>query len=115
MTFDPSEFLRLARSLATKSDLDEAEARTVVSRCCYALFLRAREALTAERLVTPTSSGRDHALVTRALQQANPFAGAVLGILRDQRNRSDYDLAATVDARLAREAVSLAQAASDEL
>lgn len=90
--FDPTGFLRIARSLVSRGDADEAELRTAVGRAYYGVFLVARERLTSTGEITPTWTSEDHwAVITALRSRGGPF-GDQLHRLRRERNRDDYDL-----------------------
>src|SRR3954454_22798161 len=83
--FDPEDFLRLAERLVRLNN--EAEVRTAIGRAYYAVFLKARTNLSANRFVQ-TGSARDHGLVAGALADEDDVLE--LGRLRQARNRADY-------------------------
>jgi len=83
--FDPEDFLRLAERLVRSNN--EAEVRTAIGRAYYAVFLKARTNLSANRFVQ-TGSARDHGLVAGALADEDDVLE--LGRLRQARNRADY-------------------------
>jgi uncharacterized protein (UPF0332 family) len=109
MTFEPAEFLKLARQLVDASDATEAQLRTAVSRSYYSAFLLARERLVARGDLRPTATGADHRHVIRTLQRDPSRLGRRLDLLRDQRNRADYDLPLEVTPESAKQAVDLAE------
>ena len=110
MSFNPHDFLMLARALATAGNSHEAEYRTAVSRAYYAAHLQARERLVAAGELVPTRSGEDHRLIVRRLRARGGSEGDQLDWLRIRRIRADYRLGAVMTAVQARQAVDVAQA-----
>ncbi len=92
MSFDWSEYLRLAKDLAKKSG--EAELRSAISRAYYAVFIKARNLLIS-RNVLVTRSGMDHQLVPETLKARGKKKAKMVGLslerLRDDRRRADYN------------------------
>jgi len=91
--FNPLGFLELARRLSAH---DEAELRTIINRCYYAMHLRARQGLEARG--EAFADGADaHADVWRAMKRRNQFtAGDRLSQLFELRIKADYRLGADV-------------------
>ena len=85
MTFDPSEFLRVANELGQHTD-DEARLRTAIGRAYYAVMLRARERLGIR------VRRRVHPIVISRLRSADRPAGDQLAKLETLRGVADYDL-----------------------
>jgi uncharacterized protein (UPF0332 family) len=86
MTFNPSEFLRVANELALNTD-DEASLRSAVSRAYYAVFLQARDCLGLHghrRTI--------HGQVIGRLKSADRNAGDQLDKLEVLRGEADYEL-----------------------
>ena len=86
MTFNPSEFLRLANELA-RDNSDEAKLRSAVGRAYYAVFLQARESLGLSG-----NRRRIHRLVIGRLKGTDRSAGDQLDKLETLRGEADYEL-----------------------
>ena len=106
--FDPVEFLELADRLS--QGITEGDFRSAVSRAYYAIFLRARENLTAANLITPTATGGDHRLVVRTLKSQRRVEGNQLDRLRRRRNLADYNISISVSQADAGRVVQVARA-----
>jgi uncharacterized protein (UPF0332 family) len=85
MTFDPTEFLRVANALAEHSD--EASLRTAVGRAYYSVFLQARE-----RLGIRGQRRHIHGLVIAGLRRVDRKVGDQLDKLEKLRGTADYEL-----------------------
>lgn len=109
MTFDPEGFLNLAQDILASAPV-EAGFRTAVSRCYYAVHLRARENLKASGELTPTYSGFDHEQVIELLRSRRGPEGDRVDRLRVLRNRADYRTDRSIVETDARHALSLANA-----
>jgi len=81
MTFNPEDFLVLARDLNARS-ADEATLRTVISRAYYSVFLTARS-----RLAAP---GAGHIETWKAVQKVDRPMGDLGNEFRRIRNAADY-------------------------
>lgn len=91
--FNPLRFHDLARRLSLD---DEAELRTAINRCYYAMHLRARQGLEA-RGEQFADGPEAHADVWRAMKGRRQWtAGDRLSQLFKLRIKADYDLAAEV-------------------
>ena len=92
MTFDWSDYLRLAKDLAKNSG--EAELRSAISRAYYSIFQQARKALESAGIPIKRSS-KDHSFVPRTLKRQKDVKARQLGEhlkrLRVDRNKADYD------------------------
>jgi len=92
MTFDWSDYLRLAKDLAENSS--EAELRSAISRAYYSIFQQARKALESAGFPIERSS-IDHKLVPETLKSRQDVNARQLGVhlerLRIDRNKADYD------------------------
>lgn len=86
MTFDPSEFLRVANELAETVD-DEARLRTAIGRAYYAVFLRARDKVGLRR-----HQRHIHGQVIGRLRDTDRSAADQLDKLETLRGEADYDL-----------------------
>lgn len=103
------DFLPLAFQLSTENT--ESAWRTAVSRAYYAAFHVARDLLKGFGFTVPYGDRAHTYLWLRLENCGNPrieAAGADFNLLRQERNKSDYDLNRVV---LAREAVHAAQLA----
>ena len=90
MAFDPLDWIALADELAARGN--EAAARTAIGRYYYGVFLKSRDSLTHDNLLTPRFDDSDHRAVMTALHQnKRSAAGTALDNLRRTRNRADYD------------------------
>ena len=107
MPFDPHEFLTLAEQPLTGT-ATEGAVRTAASRAYYAVHLRARQSLSARRLMSPTGTGEDHMLVITTLRSPVRAEGDIVDSLRRLRIRSDYRIEQPISAAEAGRAVSLA-------
>lgn len=102
MTFDWSQYLKLAQELAGQSvtaAAQEARLRSAISRAYYAAFCLARDHLRdkekhPEKHPVPTN-GRAHAYVRNQFRNSSDRArkklGHNLGRLHKDRKRADYD------------------------
>ena len=109
-SFDPNEFVELARRLIASANPSQAELRTSVSRAYYAVHLRAREQLVSAGKIVRTRTGEEHRLVIEALRSAGRSEGDQIDSLRIQRRRADYEINQTISLTDARLAVALATA-----
>ena len=98
MSFDWSDFLKLAESLARAeraSSLEEAALRSAVSRAYYAAFCASRNHARDLGEIILTRGPRDHGIVQDHYQHSRvrdyQKIGAWLERLRDNRNCADYD------------------------
>jgi len=101
MTFDRTEFLRLARDLQQRADAvglpfaPEAAKRTAVSRAYYAAFCHARNYAERSLGFQRSGSGQDHASLRTYFRQQNDEVleeiAAHLDEVRTWRNQCDYD------------------------
>jgi len=89
VTFDPLLLLRLAESMDHNT---EAGARTAINRAYYGVFLKARDSLLSQGLISSRGAGQEHGEVVWALR-ANYRTTAALELsgLRRRRERADYD------------------------
>jgi uncharacterized protein (UPF0332 family) len=87
MTFDPSEFLRIANQLAQSTN-DEASLRTAVNRAYYSVFLQARE-----KVGLRGHQRHIHGEVIGRLRRADRAAADQLDKLETLRGEADYELA----------------------
>ena len=85
MPFDPTDFLRVAVSLAVQEE-DEAALRTAVGRAYYSVFLAAREKLGV------TTTERVHGEVVRLLVRHNRRLGDQMQYLLNLRLTADYQM-----------------------
>jgi uncharacterized protein (UPF0332 family) len=106
MTFDPLLFLDLAEAM----DCDtEAQVRTVINRSYYAVFLRARDNLDDQGLISKSNLGDDHGKVIRALKSHKRVtAGMQLDDLREMRRDADYETDLSISSDQASKALILA-------
>ena len=92
MAFNWSEFLVLAQELAQRRE--EAALRSAVSRAYYAAFGKARAFLEAEGVSFAADAG-DHAQVWETFRASSNDVRYYIGedgfVLRNNRNRADYD------------------------
>ena len=109
MSFNPQDFLALARTLVNNSSSGEAELRSAVSRAYYAVHLEARERLIAAGQMVATKSGADHDIVVSRLRSRGGSVGDQVDWLRVRRIRADYRLESPV-ATQAQQIVAVAQA-----
>jgi uncharacterized protein (UPF0332 family) len=110
------DFLTLAVQLSKEST--EAAWRSAVSRAYYAVFHVARDLLAVLGFTVPYGDRAHSYLWMRLSNSSDPDiedAGAALNTLRQNRNRSDYDLHLNVKVRDAQDAVQLAQGAIQTL
>ena len=105
--FDPIEFLQVAEHL--RLGKTEGEWRSAISRAYYAAFLQAREVLLANRAISLTATGQDHAAVIRAILARNRSRGTSIDRLRVLRNHADYDVNRRTQEVDAIDAVTLAR------
>lgn len=87
MTFEPSEFFRLANQLAQKTD-DEASLRTAVGCAYYSVFLQARE-----KVGLRGQQRHIHGEVIGRLRRTDRAAADQLAKLEMLRGEADYELA----------------------
>jgi uncharacterized protein (UPF0332 family) len=98
MSFDWSDFLKLAESLARAeraSSLEEAALRSAVSRAYYAAFCLSRNYARDRGRIALTGQARDHGIVKDYFKYSrvrdHKKIGTKLDRLRDNRNCADYD------------------------
>lgn len=98
MSFDWSDFLKLAESLARAeraSVLEEAALRSAVSRAYYAAFCASRNHARDLGEIILTGLARDHGIVKDHYKHSGvrdyQKIGTWLERLRDNRNCADYD------------------------
>jgi uncharacterized protein (UPF0332 family) len=98
MSFDWSDFLKLAESLARAeraSSLEEAALRSAVSRAYYAAYCASRNHARDLGEIILTRGSKDHGIVQDHYQHSRvrdyQKIGAWLERLRDNRNCADYD------------------------
>ena len=101
MTFDWTEFLKLARELQERADdadlpfAPEAAKRTAVSRAYYAAFCHARNYAEKRFGFQPSGSGQDHGSLRTFFRRQNDEVfeevAARLDEAREWRNQCDYD------------------------
>lgn len=98
MSFDWSDFLKLAESLARAeiaSSLEEAALRSAISRAYYAAYCASRNHARDLGGITLTGQARDHGIVKEYFKHSrvrdHKKIGAKLDHLRDNRNCADYD------------------------
>jgi len=84
-TFDPMDFLSLARTLGS-GNADEAQLRTAVGRAYYALFLVARDRLGV------TTTQQVHGTVIQALTRRRKRLGDQMFALFRLRQIADYEM-----------------------
>jgi hypothetical protein len=97
---DARNFLAVAAQF--KNSGDEAERRTSIGRCYYALFNVVINLLTANGVVFRQVSDDHHKLVsylTKTKHRAASSVGSALLSLRTDRNRADYEMAAVISVR----------------
>ena len=115
LPFDPTGFLRIARTLVSRGDADEAELRTAVGRAYYGVFLVARERLSNTGEISPNWTSDDHwAVITALRSRGGPF-GDQLHRLRRERNRDDYDLRSTRTQSASQQIMILAESVLNNL
>jgi uncharacterized protein (UPF0332 family) len=97
MTFDWSEYLKLARELAGKegsSANEEARLRSSISRAYFAAYCVARKCLIDKGHGIP-GGDKGHRYICDLLQESifkeEKQAGVDLNRLRNRRNQADYD------------------------
>jgi uncharacterized protein (UPF0332 family) len=92
----PSDFIALAKRLATAADSGPPEHRSATSRAYYGAFLSARALLETELSISCKSGGSEHQYVQRLLLNSQVAPGIELGTmlqtLQFQRKVSDYDM-----------------------
>lgn len=95
MPFDWRDYLRLAKELsnyAETSSLQEAAARSAVSRAYYAAFCWAMDYASKSLGFQRSGTAEEHATLRQLLQQSGqPKTGSRLNNLRRWRNLCDYD------------------------
>lgn len=90
MPFDSLEWVNLADTLAANGD--EASFRAAIGRYYYAVFVKSRDTLSANGLLTVSHGDGDHRAVVEALNNnKRGAAGQALNSLRRGRNTADYD------------------------
>ena len=98
MTFDWSQYLKLAQELAGQgvtAAAQEARLRSAISRAYYAAFCLARDHLRHKEKHPVPTNGRAHAYVRNQFRNSSDRArkklGHNLGRLHKDRKRADYD------------------------
>lgn len=96
MTFDWSEYLQLARELAgktTTSSSQEAKLRSAISRAYYAAFVKARNFLLQDGLTIPRENAHQYVInqFRNSSEAVRRDLGEKLQILRNFRNKADYN------------------------
>ena len=114
MSFSPSDFLDLARSLSQNPmhGLEEACQRSAVSRSYYAALLVAREKASDRSGVPyPTQANTHQWTIDHYLNDASPRVKSLGDKLRElhrRRKRADYDVLTTGMEQEARMAIATA-------
>jgi hypothetical protein len=87
-SFDPLDFLGLARELGNRNQ-DEASLRTAVGRAYYALFIIARD-----KLGFATKKRAVHTLVTKELKKRKGYRSTAdqFAALKRLRHAADYQM-----------------------
>jgi hypothetical protein len=94
LPFDWREYLNLADSLngVARPYTPEATSRTIVSRAYYAAFCHARNYAVANQNFVPQGIAEDHRNLRQHFRGQNePTIASHLDLLRDWRNKCDYD------------------------
>lgn len=95
MPFDWKDFLSLAKELSNysgTSSLQEAAARSAVSRAYYAAFCWALDYASMQLGFQRSGKAEDHTSLRQLLQQSNrPQTASKLNSLRIWRNLCDYE------------------------
>ena len=112
-TFNPDEFMRIARELETHimTGFDEAKARTAIGRAYYAAFLHGREKILGRNpfLLTPYPPKEWHKRVQDAFVTLGK--GSITNLLyglHRRRIKADYRLNAQINLRDVQDSIQLA-------
>lgn len=110
ITFDPIDFLKLAKSLYNNND--EGSLRTSISRAYYAVFLMCREKIKQKYSNVLQGYEKDHGVhqaVIKALKSLKLYdISDKLDGLRRMRVKADYELSINVNKRDVEKALKLA-------
>ena len=107
---DPLEWVALADRLLEAGG--EAELRTATGRYYFAVFVKSRDSLERDGLLSPARSDADHRGVVTALREARRGVAALnLDRLRRARNLADYE----TDTRFERVDVDRARELAQEI
>lgn len=113
MPFDWRDFLNLAKELSNypeTNSLQEAAARSAVSRAYYAAFCWAMDYASKNLGFRQSGTAEDHAALRQLLQQSNQTKTASrLNNLRRWRNLCDYDANVSNLAPLVQNALAYAE------
>ncbi len=89
-----TNYLDLARRLASRPEATEASLRSAISRAYYAAFHKAAELLVGDGFEL-TRRGEDHQTVWNEFERNRPRLQKPIGVhgrkLRDDRRKADYD------------------------
>lgn len=112
MSFNPTDFLKIADSLLKDKKYDNAAVyRTVIGRAYYGCFLYTRNNLGLQNW-QPRKGGKKgdiHYIVIMTLKSKDQKKGDFLWSLRNKRNKADYDLNLAINKNDAIYALTLAR------
>lgn len=96
MTFDPQDFLIIARLLIDEEKYEEARYRTAISRAYYAAHLICKKRLEEIGIKFPVEKDTNRGIIHQRVidyftERDNPIGGWLLN-LRKNRNNADYVL-----------------------